>query len=94
MRALLLAVTAVIALAGCGSSAPAPASSDTPPVAAATPTSGRPSSGATSGLGDTAASNNRVPQRVYTAIPDGDDEATMMLCDDLFSGAGVTPQAS
>jgi hypothetical protein len=31
---------------------------------------------------------------VYTAIPDGDDEATMMLCDDLFSGAGVTPQAS
>jgi hypothetical protein len=33
-----------------------------------------------------------VTQRVYTAIPNGDDQATMVLCDDLFTGAGVTPQ--
>ena len=40
------------------------------------------------------ASNTQVTQRVYTAIPDGDDQATTVLCHDLFSGAGVTPQAS
>jgi hypothetical protein len=40
------------------------------------------------------AANNAVTQRVYTAIPNGDDQATMVLCDDLFSGAGVTPQGT
>lgn len=169
---LLLALIVGIALVGCGSSTPAPASSATPPVATATPqpsalataapTPAPPSSAATGGLGDTAAnpdaqyacaakatessqviayttvagpdataaqgvctameqgsqgawtavasissgsfettpicwvtaSNDRVTQRVYTAIPNGDDQATMILCDDLFSGAGVTPHAS
>jgi hypothetical protein len=38
------------------------------------------------------AANGAVTQRVYTAIPNGDDQATMVLCDDLFTGAGVTPQ--
>ena len=38
------------------------------------------------------AANGAVTQRVYTAIPKGDDDATTVLCDDLFSGAGVTPQ--
>jgi hypothetical protein len=40
------------------------------------------------------AANGAVTQRVYTAIPNGDDQATMVLCDDLFSGAGVTPQGT
>jgi hypothetical protein len=40
------------------------------------------------------AANDQVTQRVYTATPNGDDQATLILCDDLFSGAGVTPQAS
>jgi hypothetical protein len=38
------------------------------------------------------AANGAVTQRVYTAIPNGDDQASMVLCDDLFTGAGVTPQ--
>lgn len=38
------------------------------------------------------AANGAVTQRVYTAIPSGDDQATTVLCDDLFTGAGVTPQ--
>jgi hypothetical protein len=40
------------------------------------------------------AANGQVTQRVYTALPNGDDNATMVLCDDLFSGAGVTPQGT
>jgi hypothetical protein len=40
------------------------------------------------------ASNAQVTQRVYTATPNGDDQATTVLCNDLFRGAGVTPQAS
>jgi hypothetical protein len=40
------------------------------------------------------AANGAVTQRVYTAIPNGDDQATMVLCDDLFKGAGVTPQTT
>jgi hypothetical protein len=40
------------------------------------------------------AANGAVTQRVYTAIPNGDDQATMVLCDDLFTGAGVTPQGT
>ncbi|HVC04276.1 MAG TPA: hypothetical protein VND88_06335 [Candidatus Acidoferrales bacterium] len=40
------------------------------------------------------AANGQVTQRVYTAVPNGDDQATMVLCDDLFSGAGVTPQGT
>jgi hypothetical protein len=40
------------------------------------------------------AANGAVTQRVYTALPNGDDEASMVLCDDLFSGAGVTPQGT
>jgi hypothetical protein len=37
------------------------------------------------------AGNGAVTQRLYTAVPDGNDDATMVLCDDLFTGAGVTP---
>ncbi|HEY6469445.1 MAG TPA: hypothetical protein VI434_06735 [Candidatus Dormibacteraeota bacterium] len=40
------------------------------------------------------AANGQVTQRVYTAVPNGDDQATMVLCDDLFTGAGVTPQGA
>ena len=40
------------------------------------------------------AANGLVTQRVYTAVPNGDDQATMVLCDDLFSGAGVTPSGT
>jgi hypothetical protein len=40
------------------------------------------------------AANGQVTQRVYTAVPNGDDQATMVLCDDLFSGAGVTPSGT
>ena len=40
------------------------------------------------------AANGAVTQRVYTAIPSGNDQATTVLCDDLFSGAGVTPQTT
>ncbi len=40
------------------------------------------------------AANGQVTQRVYTALPNGDDQATMVLCDDLFTGAGVTPQGT
>jgi hypothetical protein len=176
MRTLLLAAIAGIALAGCGSTTPAPSSSPTPSSApsstpiptpsptpvAATPTPGPPSTGTTGGFGDTAtnpdaqyvcaaqatensqviayttvagadttdgqgvctameqgsqgawtdvssiangsfettpicwvtAANGAVTQRVYTAIPNGDDQATMVLCDDLFTGAGVTPQGT
>ena len=166
MRALLLVATVGIALIGCGSSTPTPASSTTPSVATATPqtsaTPAAPSTGATGGFGDTAtnpdaqyvcaakatessqviayttvagadatgaqgvctameqgsqgawaqvssisggsieptpicwvtAANAQVTQRVYTASPNGDDQATTVLCNDLFSGAGVTPQTS
>lgn len=38
------------------------------------------------------AANGAVTQRVYTATPYGDDQASMVLCDDLFTGAGITPQ--
>jgi hypothetical protein len=38
------------------------------------------------------AGNDQVTQRVYTARPDGADAVTKALCDDLFTGAGVTPQ--
>jgi hypothetical protein len=38
------------------------------------------------------AGNGAVTQRIYTAIPNGDDNATAVLCDDLFTGAGVKPQ--
>jgi hypothetical protein len=38
------------------------------------------------------AGSGAVTQRVYTAIPNGDDQATTVLCDDLLTSAGVTPQ--
>jgi hypothetical protein len=37
------------------------------------------------------AGNNQVTQRVYTAVPGGADAVTRVLCQDLFTGAGVTP---
>jgi hypothetical protein len=37
------------------------------------------------------AGNSQVTQRVYTAVPGGADAVTRVLCQDLFTGAGVTP---
>jgi hypothetical protein len=37
------------------------------------------------------AGNDQVTQRVYTAVPGGADAVTRVLCQDLFTGAGVTP---
>jgi hypothetical protein len=40
------------------------------------------------------AGNGQVTQRVYTALPNGVDAVTKVLCNDLFTGAGVTPSGS